>query len=250
MTTLDPPDRARQIVANRARLLADTFRPPVGLAGPLDERLRPALCGRCGYDLSGLPPAGLCPECGRPFGGQEVLLYGYAAAGGTGSWAGRPPTRRQLAWRWAWSLPVLGLFAGSWHHWRFLGSMYGYLLSVPIGLAVATWRGLRPDPPADTVQVRLTPAGARVLNRGLGPVPYEKVDTADLIPWRRIATARVRPEPDGLVRVTLESPARFWSLRHPSVDAVVRCDPAAVDALVDRIELWRAAARVTAAWPA
>ena len=29
------------------------------------RRFAPGLCQRCGYDLSGLPPGGACPECGK-----------------------------------------------------------------------------------------------------------------------------------------------------------------------------------------
>ncbi len=239
-------DREQRTAANRARLLAGTFRPPAaGSVDAIDDRLRSSVCGRCGYDLSGLPAAGACPECGRPFGRPEVLLYGYAAAGSAGDLYNRPPTGRQLAWRWAWSVPVLAFFAWSWHQWRFLPSFYGWFITVPFGLAVATWRGLRPDPATDRVQVRLTPAGARVLLRGIGPVPYEKVDRADLTPWRAFAAVHVRPETDGLVRVTLTPPRGFWPTRR-AVDAVVRCDPAAVDVLAVQVQRWWAAGSVTA----
>ncbi len=31
-------------------------------------------CGRCGYDVTGLPMAGRCPECGTPFGGDVLSM--------------------------------------------------------------------------------------------------------------------------------------------------------------------------------
>ena len=30
------------------------------------QRMRGRVCSRCGYDLAGIPPRVLCPECGAP----------------------------------------------------------------------------------------------------------------------------------------------------------------------------------------
>ena len=40
--------------------------------------LRPEACPACGYLLQGLPPEGRCPECGRCYDQETIILYGWA----------------------------------------------------------------------------------------------------------------------------------------------------------------------------
>ena len=103
-------DRLQAVAANRARLIALDAPPPPVPADVADDLLRSAVCPKCGYDLNGLPSVGTCPECGRTYGGDEVCLYGFGAGRKASHWNRRPPTRARLALRWAWSLPLLGLF--------------------------------------------------------------------------------------------------------------------------------------------
>ena len=42
----------------------------------LDHPIKPELCPECGYNLSGLPDEGACPECGVTYG-QEIVVYGW-----------------------------------------------------------------------------------------------------------------------------------------------------------------------------
>jgi hypothetical protein len=236
-------DREQAVVANRARLLAQTAPPPPVPADMADDLLRATACARCGYDLNGLPlPSGTCPECGRPYGGIEVCLYGYGAGSKRTDWTRRPLTRRQLAWRWTWSAGIVAALLACWPlRWLFGGMYWEWLTSIAVGLAIVTWRGLG-EQPLDAVQVWLTPAGVKQLNRRWGPIPYDRIDRAKPVPWRKVRRADVRPHGDGEVQVTLSNDAPFWLPERNYVEAVVRCAPDAAVALRQRIESWRAAA--------
>ncbi len=45
---------------------------------PTVDPLRLSHCGGCGYALNGLPDVGVCPECGKPYDQETVVLHGWA----------------------------------------------------------------------------------------------------------------------------------------------------------------------------
>lgn len=53
------------------------------------------LCAACGYALQGLPAAGTCPECGRAYSDDVIVIYGYARGNHATASTARP---RSLIW--------------------------------------------------------------------------------------------------------------------------------------------------------
>jgi hypothetical protein len=232
-------DREQAVLANRARLLALDGPPPPVRADVADGLLRSTVCARCGYELTGLSqPTGACPECGRAYGGPEVCLYGYAAGGKQTAWTRKPLSLRRIAFVWTCVGVAALVLAPFWRMITLTGLWY-WPVSWLGFLGVVTWRGLS-DQPSDAVQVRLTPAGVRQMNRGWGPIPYDRVDRARPTPWAKVRHVAVKPAGDGQVRVTMASSTEPWTFQRIYVDAIVRCPPEADAALRQRLAEWRA----------
>jgi len=235
-------DREQAVLANRARLLAQPALPPPVPDDVADELLRSTVCARCGYDLTGLPvPIGTCPGCGRAYGGAEICLYGYGTGSKRTDWTRNPPNRWQLVWRWAVLIVAVAAMASSYQLRIFVWAFWYWPASACVGLFIITWRGLT-DQPADAVQVRLSPAGVRQLNRGWGPIPYDRVDAAKPVPWRKVHWLAVQAVGEGQLRVSMKSSEDLWTFQRVYVDAIVRCPPDAVAAVRQRVTEWRAAA--------
>jgi hypothetical protein len=205
-----------------------------------EDPLRPTVCPRCEYALAGLPAAGICPECGRRYGGAAVYLYGYGAGSKGNAWSGPPATRWGLAVGWISMVVanVLILGGGRANPGRLLP-----LWILPFGvvsMVVSTWRA-RTDTGAGLVRVSLGPDGVGQRSRG-GVVPFERADRATPVPWSKVRRVRLRLRRGGRVRITLSSTDLWWMWRLDHVDAVVRCPPDRVVALQQRIVGWQAAA--------
>jgi hypothetical protein len=135
---------------------------PAGQAGtsarPADD-LRSPTCPACGYDLTGLPDVGTCPECGSAYDRNDGLtLFGTAA--GTLANITNQSNRdvAKLAGGWLLGLIVFGFF------YRLNGVGSGFLGGLLLfhGLRLAfravTW-GTAPS--QGLVRVRLTGEGVR-----------------------------------------------------------------------------------------
>jgi hypothetical protein len=209
---------------------------------PQTERpLRLKVCPRCDYSLTGLPAVSTCPECGRPYDQLGVYLYGDAAGTRLRPWSSRPQKRRYLLWRVLLFLPIccLLLWHRSWHQMRFFS--FFQLTQFMIPFAIILWRSLS-DSGSGVVQVKLTPDGVLQGVRGLGPIPYEKIDDGKLIPWEKIKSVRLKPLKNEQASIRLTSSNSWWQLTREYVNANVRCTSAELDALIERIAQWRSAA--------
>jgi hypothetical protein len=196
------------------------------------------VCPRCDYSLTGLPRVGNCPECGRAYDQIAVYLYGDAAGNRQTAWNRRLKKRSQLIWRTVFILPFC-LFL-SWQMFRSRMAMFGWIqiAQFTIPLAILFWRSFS-DSGSGLVQVKLTPDGVCQGTRGLGPIPYEKVDERKLIAWKKIREIQLKPKGDGQAHIRMTSSNHWWQLTHEYVHAIVQCSPAELDALKQRIAQWR-----------
>jgi hypothetical protein len=171
---------------NKANELPDSLSPPSPLA---------SLCGNCGYLLTGLPPCGICPECGQGYRDDEIVLLGWAT-GPHVSTATAPPKR---VWRVALASSACLLLNGTlclFQHqiipaclW-FVGAvgMQGWLLYRRYSLL---------DSHGGTCHLRLTGVGF-AQREGFGPVK--------LIPWLSDLTVTFRPERAGIYSLGMSRP--------------------------------------------
>lgn len=88
--------------------------------------MRQTQCLICDYDLRGLDPDGLCPECGTPFD-PRCSVARFSPKG---------VSVRQLAMR---SLVVAMLIGGVWRHTRGISLAMGDCATLTIGAAIVGW---------------------------------------------------------------------------------------------------------------
>jgi hypothetical protein len=203
--------------------------------------LRLKVCPRCDYSLLGLPAVGACPECGRPYDQLGVYLYGEAAGNHRRSWTNVPRKRSSLIWQGLFIDTFCGFFLwqNAWHHVRIFSFFLPAQFMIPF--AIVLWRSFS-DQGSGIIQVKLTPDGVRQGIRGLGPFPYEKCDTRQLIPWQKIHFVELKRIKDGRVQVRMNSIGRWWQYRREYVNAYVHCTPQELEALKVRVDQWRASA--------
>jgi hypothetical protein len=208
-----------------------------GVVGDGDP-LRPTVCPRCDYLLTGLSLPGVCPECGRAVDLASVYLYGWPAGGRNHQWGSAGRSWGVLAFRLSCGLLPFALFLMSNGLWRSPWVFWGIPVAL-VGAALSAWQFVA-HRRTGTTRVRLGPDGVQQGERSLGDAPsFEAADAAATTPWSKVRRVVVRPLSGGRVRITLSNNDDWWKLRTDYVDAVVRCPAEATDALLRRIAAWR-----------
>jgi hypothetical protein len=206
---------------------------PVPAAPAAPDALRLTHCPACGYLLEGLPPEGVCPECGRSYDQTRVVLHGWAR-GSHATMYNAPP----------WVAVLLALFFG-FHLIRgivqFRRNPGWSAVSLTVWVVFVGWViwRRRTHPLPGLVQVHLGPAGCTQIDN---PKPDEPPDPElKWTPWASVHDVLMNPcGPDRVrLRVRPLPQQAWWKWESLPVDAEVRCTSPQSDALRGQIEAWR-----------
>lgn len=195
------------------------------------EPLRLDACPGCDYALEGLPTVGACPECGRAYDQQTVVLRGWGCGQRADLASGSP---------WAaagWVTWYAVMVVGCWHSYR-NGNVAWAICNAALlafGLGIGLWRRWTRSS-THAVQVHLSAAGCGQLHVDHGRRPPA------LTPWAQIDRFVVTPHTDDTLRIKFTRAVPWWNVTAAPVDARVRCTLEQAEALKLRLDSWK--------WPA
>ena len=133
----------------------------------------PQNCPDCGYALTGLPPAGRCPECGIPYDDTMIVIYGFGAGARQRGYNRRD---ERPSWMRITLFCAVGVVVA--FMWLSTGGGRGLGLVMTVFLAASMWDWWRRRAIASPlpVQLRMTPEGFAQRD-GFGAVT--------LVPWSK-----------------------------------------------------------------
>lgn len=206
---------------------------------PTVDPLRLSHCVGCAYALNGLPEVGVCPECGKPYGQETIVLYGWAR----GSHANIANASPRIVF---WVCIPMGMIILGYLLPMIFGRKPSWALLIPlIPIGLLLWQRWT-NPLPCLLQVRACPAGCveidhvalnAALKRKLSVAPWGQLDRIEI---DRINGERYR------LRIG-KRPNWFGLAPALTVDAEVQCTDVQAEALRRRLIAWRedAAARVS-----
>lgn len=196
------------------------------------DALRLEQCPGCGYALHGLPPRGACPECGRAYDDETIVLFGWADGTRNNTWNGSRSAFGVMLFIVGFQIfhSLLNVSLRGLNTGNTLG-----IISVVIWVALIAWmcwRRWNSDLPGP-IQVHLSPHGCRQLD----DPKSDRVPA--FVPWAELNDVLIGEKADGRWRVRLRHKGPWWKLVRTPVDAIVRCTTEQGWALRDQIAAWR-----------
>lgn len=144
-------------------------------------------CGNCGYQLTGLPREGICPECGETYQSDELVICGWAAGPNVEVTTAAP----KGLWR-------IALFSIAWIWVQALSELFQHRTRLALLLAAGGAallcksfyrRRALINEAGYTCHLRITPKGL-AQREGFGPVK--------LVPWLPGLRITLAPEGQGM----------------------------------------------------
>jgi hypothetical protein len=185
-------------------------------------------CPACHYSLRGLGDAGVCPECGRAFDDNTVVLHGYARGSFAHVGNARPWVALVLA-----LIPAVHLFnlvnnPSGGRRWVFAFVVVWILFLL---WALVRRRQLEAPAPA---QIHLSAEGCRQFDVARAEAGLAQPPT----PWSKIEKVVVEPVWENRVRIKLVERTPWWKLEAARVDAEIPGGPDLLAALDARVRYW------------
>ena len=184
-------------------------------------------CPSCGYRLDGLPPEGVCPECGRPYDQSVIVLLGWGRGSRADIVTARPWVAVLIGV--VYVLAIVHYFRGALH-----GPPSAYLCPAigTLMLGLAVWKRLTNDMPTPS-QVRLSSAGCCQVDDSAA------AEGVKLTPWSAVNRVVVESLGGERARIRFVCKTPWWKPMNIPVDAEVVAGPAKAEAIRRRIEGWR-----------
>jgi hypothetical protein len=130
-----------------------THNPAEPVCGEDADPLRLARCTECHYRLDGLPPEGICPECGQAYDQESVVFWGWASGFKSLLGAGHgAPARIFLLCQCCVSLALLGCISNA-------GPILLLLMLLPLFSVLAGTAQLLSQRATGSIQVHLNDRG-------------------------------------------------------------------------------------------
>jgi hypothetical protein len=207
---------------------------------PIPEVLRPQSCPKCDYSLTGLPPRGVCPECGSAYPDRTIILHGWSA----GSRASASTAHPRALFAYAF-IVAIQLFNALMNGWRAFDRIWT-AVAVFFWLAVVgftVWRRWSSGLPG-LIQVHLTEHGARHFENARASTP------GPMTSWGKLHELTLEEKRPGEWRFRLQPHGAWWKMITPTVDAVVKCSAEQAATLREQIREWQSTCAPAAGKPA